>query len=62
VEESGSCSRTHRVFIAPWWAVEKGPDLANYIATFTANYRLILGPIAGIMIADYYVVKRGDTI
>jgi NCS1 family nucleobase:cation symporter-1 len=46
-------------FIAPWWAVEKGPDLVNYIAAFTANYGLILGPIAGIMIADYYVVKKG---
>lgn len=45
--------------VAPWWAVERGPDLINYVAAFTANYGLILGPIAGVMIADYYIVKRG---
>ncbi len=46
--------------LAPWWAVEKGPDVVNYVTLFTANYGLLLGPIAGIMLADYYLVKRGN--
>lgn len=44
--------------LAPWWAVEKGPDVVNYVTTFTASYGILLGPIAGIMLADYYIVKR----
>ncbi|MEM1732772.1 MAG: cytosine permease [Desulfurococcaceae archaeon] len=44
--------------LAPWWAVERGPDIVNYVAAFTANYGIILGPIAGIMLSDYYIVKK----
>jgi NCS1 family nucleobase:cation symporter-1 len=44
--------------LAPWWAVEKGPDIINYVSAFTSNYGLVLGPIAGIMIADYYLVRK----
>jgi NCS1 family nucleobase:cation symporter-1 len=44
--------------IAPWWAVEKGPDIVNYVMDFSSNYGLILGPIAGIMLADYYIVRK----
>ncbi|MEM1596681.1 MAG: cytosine permease [Desulfurococcaceae archaeon] len=43
--------------LAPWWAVEKGPDVVSYVTAFTANYGILLGPIAGIMIADYYLVR-----
>jgi len=46
--------------LAPWWAVEKGPDVVNYVTAFTASYGILLGPIAGIMLADYYIVKRRD--
>ncbi|MEM1635429.1 MAG: cytosine permease [Thermosphaera sp.] len=45
-------------FLAPWWAVEKGPDILNYVVAFTSNYGVILGPIAGIMIADYFIVNK----
>lgn len=44
--------------LAPWWAVEKGPDILNYVVAFTSNYGVILGPIAGIMIADYFIVNK----
>lgn len=44
--------------LAPWWAVENGPGIVNYVIAFSANYGIILGPIAGIMLADYYVVRK----
>lgn len=45
-------------FAAPWWAVEKGPDIVNYVTIFSSNYGIILGPIAGIMLADHYFIKK----
>ncbi|MEB3780852.1 MAG: cytosine permease [Desulfurococcales archaeon] len=45
-------------FLAPWWAVEKGPDYVGYVTAFSANYGVILGPIAGIMLADFYIIRR----
>ncbi len=45
-------------FIAPWWAIGSGPDIVNYVQAFSGNYGVILGPIAGIMLADYYVVRK----
>ncbi|MCE4614841.1 MAG: cytosine permease [Desulfurococcales archaeon] len=44
--------------IAPWWAVDKGQDYVNYVTSFSSNYGVILGPIAGIMLADYYILQR----
>jgi NCS1 family nucleobase:cation symporter-1 len=44
--------------IAPWWAVDKGQDYVNYVTSFSANYGVILGPIAGIMLADYYIIRK----
>ncbi|MCE4612327.1 MAG: cytosine permease [Desulfurococcales archaeon] len=46
-------------FLAPWWAVERGPDYVNYVTAFSANYGVLLGPIAGIMLGNYYVLLRG---
>jgi len=45
-------------FVAPWWAVKSGPGIVNYVTAFSANYGVILGPIAGIMLADYYIVRK----
>jgi len=45
-------------FLAPWWAVSNGPGIVNYVTAFSANYGIILGPIGGIMVADYYVLRK----
>ncbi len=45
-------------FVAPWWAVSSGPGIVNYVTAFSANYGIILGPIAGIMLADFYVIRH----
>jgi NCS1 family nucleobase:cation symporter-1 len=34
-------------------------DAATYIFTWLIGYGALLGPVAGIMIADYFVVRRG---
>ncbi len=44
--------------LAPWWAVENGPGIVGYVTNFSANYGIILGPIAGIMLADYYILRK----
>lgn len=46
-------------FIAPWWAVESGPDFVNYITAWASNYGILLGPLAGIMIANFWVTRKG---
>ncbi len=45
-------------FVAPWWAFDKAQGIVNYTTQWAANYGILLGPIAGIMIADYWIVKR----
>lgn len=45
-------------FLAPWWAVGSGPKFVDYITNWASNYGILLGPIAGIMVADFWVVKR----
>jgi len=45
-------------FLAPWWAVSNGQGIVNYVQDFSAYYGIIPGPIGGIMIADYYVLKK----
>jgi NCS1 family nucleobase:cation symporter-1 len=46
-------------FIAPWWAVGSGPDFVNYITAWASNYGILLGPLAGIMIANFWVTRKG---
>lgn len=43
------------VVIMPWRLYN---DLGNYIFTWLIGYSALLGPIAGIMLADYFVLRR----
>jgi len=43
------------IFMMPWKLVA---DPSGYIFTWLIGYGALLGPIAGIMIADYYVYRR----
>ena len=45
-------------FAAPWWGVDSGPAYVNYIIAWASNYGILLGPIAGIMIGNYWVIRR----
>jgi NCS1 family nucleobase:cation symporter-1 len=45
-------------FAAPWWAVAKAVDYTNYMTAWASNYGILLGPIAGIMIANYWVSRK----
>ena len=45
-------------FVAPWWAVGNGQAYVNYIQGWAGNYGILLGPIAGIMVASYWVVHK----
>jgi NCS1 family nucleobase:cation symporter-1 len=45
-------------FASPWWAVENGPTYVNYITTWASNYGILLGPIAGIMIGNYWLLRN----
>ncbi|MGH7672828.1 MAG: NCS1 family nucleobase:cation symporter-1 [Gemmatimonadales bacterium] len=44
------------ILIMPWRLYN---DAAAYIFTWLIGYGALLGPIAGIMIADYFVLRRG---
>ncbi|MDP3911879.1 MAG: cytosine permease, partial [Gemmatimonadales bacterium] len=44
------------VLIMPWRLYT---DAAAYIFTWLIGYGALLGPVAGIMIADYFIVRRG---
>jgi len=44
------------IVIMPWKLLA---DASGYIFTWLVGYSALLGPIAGVMIADYLVVKRG---
>ncbi|MBE3064138.1 MAG: cytosine permease [Spirochaetes bacterium] len=46
-------------FAAPWWAMENGQAYVNYIQGWAGNYGILLGPIAGVMIANYWIVNKG---
>jgi NCS1 family nucleobase:cation symporter-1 len=37
-------------------------DAAAYIFTWLIGYGALLGPVAGIMIADYFVLRRGTLV
>src|SRR5881227_1970143 len=43
------------VLMMPWKLVA---DPSGYIFTWLVGYSALLGPIGGIMIADYYVLRR----
>jgi NCS1 family nucleobase:cation symporter-1 len=45
------------ILIFPWRLYT---DLGNYIFTWLIGYSALLGSIAGVMIADYYLVRRRD--
>jgi NCS1 family nucleobase:cation symporter-1 len=47
------------VLMMPWRLYN---DAAAYIFAWLIGYGALLGPIAGIMIADYFVVRRGELI
>jgi NCS1 family nucleobase:cation symporter-1 len=44
------------ILIMPWRLYN---DAAAYIFTWLIGYGALLGPVAGIMIADYFLVRRG---
>ena len=44
------------ILIMPWRLYT---DAAAYIFTWLIGYGALLGPVAGIMIADYFIVRRG---
>lgn len=44
------------LIILPWKLIESSN---GYIFTWLVGYSALLGPIAGIMIADYWIVRRG---
>jgi NCS1 family nucleobase:cation symporter-1 len=46
--------------VSPWWAVGKAGDYTNYMTEWAANYGILLGPIAGIMIASFWVIHRRE--
>ena len=43
------------VFIMPWYLVN---NLSTYIYTWLIGYSALLGPLAGVIISDYYLVRR----
>ena len=45
--------------IAPWWAFFRAPAIVDYTTAWAANYGILLGPIAGIMVANYWVARKG---
>jgi len=45
------------ILMMPWRLYN---DAAAYIFTWLIGYGALLGPVAGIMIADYFVVRRGE--
>ena len=46
-------------FVAPWWAASNAPQYVNYFTNWASNYGILLGPIAGPMIAHYYLIAKG---
>ena len=47
------------ILMLPWRLYN---DAAAYIFTWLIGYGALLGPVAGIMIADYFSVRRGDLV
>ena len=49
------CTAGLGVAIFPWKLIE---STSGYIFTWLIGYSALLGPIGGILIADYYLVRR----
>jgi nucleobase:cation symporter-1, NCS1 family len=47
------------ILVMPWRLYN---DAAAYIFTWLIGYGALLGPIAGIMIADYFLLRRGELV
>ncbi len=47
------------IVMLPWRLYN---DAAAYIFTWLIGYGALLGPVAGIMIADYFIVRRGHLV
>jgi NCS1 family nucleobase:cation symporter-1 len=47
------------VLFMPWKLLA---DPQGYVFTWLVGYSALLGPIAGIMIADFYLVRRGELV
>ena len=45
------------IAMAPWKLLATA---GSYIFTWLVGYSALLGPIAGIMIADYWILRRGE--
>ncbi len=45
-------------FAVPWWYVTGGQVYVDYITGWASNYGILLGPIAGLMIANYWLVHK----
>jgi NCS1 family nucleobase:cation symporter-1 len=45
-------------FATPWWYAKGADSYINYIMAWAGNYGILLGPIAGIMIARYWMVDK----
>jgi len=45
-------------FAAPWWAVSAAADYTNYMTSWASNYGILLGPIAGIMVANFWYTRK----
>jgi nucleobase:cation symporter-1, NCS1 family len=42
----------------PWWYAKGADTYFGYMQAWAGNYGILLGPIAGIMIADYWIVRK----
>lgn len=46
-------------FVAPWWAFERAQGIIDYTQAWAGNYGILLGPIAGIMVGNFWVTRKG---
>jgi NCS1 family nucleobase:cation symporter-1 len=42
----------------PWWYAKGADTYFGYMQAWAGNYGILLGPIAGIMIANFWIVRR----
>jgi NCS1 family nucleobase:cation symporter-1 len=55
--KTGACiTAVIGILILPWKLYQ---DPGKYVFTWLSGYGALLGPVAGIMIADYWVIRRG---
>jgi len=45
-------------FAVPWWYVQGADSYLGYMQAWAGNYGILLGPIAGLMIANYWLVHK----